>query len=121
MMILYLNYKTHFFEAYVIHIIKTMNNPQLLIKICLVFCFFTLLMTVGDYLALHDIWHDYVSKQVIAKYGGVNTLNLPDWSEARLEWQMVTISGLIRVSYFIFSLLTFVICLKVLRKENQSE
>jgi hypothetical protein len=95
-----------------------MKNPQLLIKICFVIGFFALLMTVGDYLALHDIWHDYVSKQVLETYGGGTTFNLPDWSEAKLEWRMVNISVLIRVFYFIFSLATFVICLKALQKKN---
>ncbi|MCP4632469.1 MAG: hypothetical protein GY855_06045, partial [candidate division Zixibacteria bacterium] len=97
-----------------------MKNPQLLIKICLGLGIFALLMTVGDYLALHDIWHDYVSKQVIEKHGGSTILNLPDWTEARLEWRMVNISGLIKAFYIILSLATFVICLKALRKKSPS-
>ncbi len=96
-----------------------MKNPILLIKICFVIGFLALLMTVGDYLALHDIWHDYVSKQVIEKYGGGSTSNLPDWSESKLEWRMVNISGIFRVFYFIFSLGVFIVCFKALQKNNQ--
>ncbi len=96
-----------------------MKNPQLLIKISLAIGFFAFLMTVGDYLALHDIWHDYVSKQVIETYSSSSTLNLPEWSETKLEWQMVNISGLIRIIYLIFSLTTLIICLKILRKKVQ--
>jgi hypothetical protein len=71
---------------------------------------------VGNYLALHDIWHDYVSMRVIEFYGGSTALYLPDWSKARLEWQMVTISELVRIFYFIFSLATFIICSNALKK-----
>lgn len=53
-----------------------MKNPQLFMKISLTMGLVALLMTVGDYLALHDIWHDYVSKQVIETYGGNTNLNI---------------------------------------------
>ena len=96
-----------------------MKKTQILIKFCLGIGLIALAMTVSEYLALHDIWHDYVSKQVIENYGGGTYLKLPDWSETRLEWRMVNISGLIRVFYFTFSLVTFAICLKALRKKNQ--
>jgi succinate dehydrogenase hydrophobic anchor subunit len=92
-----------------------MKKTQILIKLCLGIGLIALAMTIGEYLALHDIWHDYVSKQVIENYGGGSYLKLPDWSETRLEWHMVNISGLIKVFYFIFSLVTFVICLKAFR------
>jgi hypothetical protein len=83
--------------------------------------FFALLMTVADYLSLHDIWHDYVCKRVIETYGSCTALNLPEWSEAKSEWRMVNISGLIRAIYFIFSLATFVICLKAQQKKTQKK
>ena len=93
---------------------KTMKNASTLIKISLVFCLFAFVMTIGDYLALHDIWHDYVSKKVIEAYRGHSVLNLPEWSETKLEWQLVTISGLIRIAYFVLSSVTLVVCLKTL-------
>ncbi len=93
-----------------------MKNLQILIKVSLAIGALALLLSVGNYLALHDIWHDYVSQQVIETYGDSAILNLPDWSETRLEWQMVTISELVRIIYFIFSLATFVLCLKTLKK-----
>ena len=95
-----------------------MKKTSILIKISLVLCFFTLLMTVCDYLALHDIWHDYVSKEVITAYGGNSVLNLPKWSETKLEWQLVNISGLFRIVYLIFSSVTLVACLKSLKRNN---
>ena len=95
-----------------------MKRTSTLIKICLALCVLSFLLTVGDYLALHDIWHDYVSKEVIESHIGSSVLNLPEWSETKLEWQMVNISGLIRIMGFVFSGVTLLVCLKILKKKN---
>ncbi len=94
-----------------------MENPILLCKICLVLCITTFVVTLGEYLALHDIWNDYVSEQVVKNYTGEITLSLPDWTKTKLEWQMVNISGLIKIVYLIFSFVTLIICQKVFRNK----
>jgi hypothetical protein len=62
---------------------------------CLALCMLAFLLTVCDYLALHDIWHDYVSKGVIESHRGSSILNPPEWSRTKQEWQVVNIGGLI--------------------------
>lgn len=94
-----------------------MKNIQTLIKITLALGCVTLLMAFGDFLALNDIWHDYVSKEVIETYSANVSKVLPDWSATKLEWNMVRASGLISFIYFFFSLSTLVICLKFLKKK----
>jgi hypothetical protein len=96
-----------------------MKNKQLLIKICFMVGCLALLMSIADYLSLHDIWHDYVSKQVIESYGGNISSSLPYWSQTRPEWKVVNISWVIRIFYFIISLATFVFLLKKQRNEMQ--
>lgn len=95
-----------------------MKNLPLLLRFCFIFGCIAFLMSIGAYLALHDIRHDYVSRQVIQSYGGSIALNLPDWSETRLEWQVVHISELISIIYFIFSLIIFAVFLRSLRKRD---
>lgn len=95
-----------------------MNNLKVLIKINLVVGVIALLMTIGEYLALHDILHDYVSKQVIEACGISTSIKLPDWSQAKLEWKMVNASGLIKFFYFSISIPTLVICLRSLKKHT---
>ncbi len=97
-----------------------MKHTFILIKISLILCTIAFVMTIGDYLALHDIGHDYVSKEVIESYKGGSVLNLPEWSETKPEWLMVNISGLVRIAYFIFSAATLAVCLKTLRKLDQN-
>ena len=93
-----------------------MKNTSALIKLSLILCIIAFVMTIGDYLALHDIWHDYVSKEVIESHRGGSILNLPQWTETKSEWLMVNISGLVRFAYFIFSAVTLAVCLKTFKK-----
>ncbi|MDM8553703.1 hypothetical protein QUF75_03100 [Desulfococcaceae bacterium HSG7] len=96
-----------------------MKNTSALIKLSLILCIIAFVMTIGDYLALHDIWHDYVSKEVIKLHKDDSVLNLPEWSETKPEWLMVSISGAVRIAYFVFSAVTLAVCLKTLRKLDQ--
>ena len=94
-----------------------MKNPSRLIKLCLVLGIITVLTTIGDYLALQDIRHDYVSREVIDAYGGHLTLNLPDWSETKSEWKMINFSGIMRAVYLLFSLATLLVLFRIHRKK----
>lgn len=91
---------------------------NILIKICLALCVLAFFATVGDYSALHDIGHDYVSKKVIDSYGSGLPLDLPEWTETKSEWWVINISGVIRIIYLAFSAVTLTLCLKVLKKKK---
>ncbi len=95
-----------------------MKNTPLFIKISLILCLFAFVMTIGDFLALHDIWNDYVSRKVIEACDENSALNLPKWSETKSEWQMVNISWLVRILYLAFSSVTLYMCLKALKKKD---
>ena len=94
-----------------------MKRTSTLIKLCLALCAVAFLFTIGDYLALHDIWHDYVSKEVIENHTDISQASLPEWSETPGEWQVVEISGLVRAVYFGFSAITLLICLRGLKNK----
>ena len=101
-------------------ILTLMRKCTLIVKLmllCIVNVRPPLIVTISDCLALHDIWHDYVSKKVLESHGGNSALNLPEWSETKMEWQIANISGLIRIACFIFSSVTLALCLKVLKKK----
>ena len=95
-----------------------MKNPQILVKITLVLGFVTLLMAIGDFLALNDIWHDYVSKEVFATYNENVSAILPAWTDTNLEWSMVRASGFVSFLYVFFSLSTLVVCLRFIKKRD---
>lgn len=81
------------------------TNPQI-VKILLFLTFVLLLCIVFDFLALTDIYHEYVSKFIMNKYSP-GTLNvLPDFTKTALEWSIVRFSLLIK---FAMITITFVL------------
>lgn len=63
---------------------------SIVINILLVFC------TFDDFLSLHDIKADYVSKFVLSYLHVENSAALPTWTDTRLEWASITISYVVR-------------------------
>lgn len=57
----------------------------------LVACLVLLGLCVLDYSALHDIWWDYASRNVLVRFD-VDSRRLPWWTEAVQEWDLVTAS-----------------------------
>ena len=57
---------------------------------------FLLALTVGDFLALHDIQQDYVSAEVLRTLELDLAGALPYWTGTTGEWSMVTISVIAR-------------------------
>ncbi|MEW6181304.1 MAG: hypothetical protein AB1522_15415 [Chloroflexota bacterium] len=72
-----------------------------------------------EYLALTDIYHDYVSRNVLEGMG-VETANLPAWSNTPTEWLIVTISRLTTPAYLLLSLLSLFLCWKTIRKKEST-
>lgn len=60
------------------------------INILLIFC------TFDDFLSLHDIKADYVSKSVLSYLHVETSATLPTWTDTRLEWASVKISYAVR-------------------------
>ncbi|MBN1408854.1 MAG: hypothetical protein JW956_13740 [Calditrichaceae bacterium] len=89
---------------------KTFKN---IIMISLIFCTFVFMLTLLDFAALHDIKNDYVSQSIL-DYLKINTSqNLPEWTNTRGEWQVVTFSLITR---FLFLILNTFILIYLYRK-----
>ena len=65
----------------------------------LVLSLITILLLIGDFLALHDIRQDYVSSEVIEAVQADSSNNLPDWASTKLEWTFVRISLLLKIIF----------------------
>ena len=79
-----------------------MTKPNKMGNILIVLCVIGILLTIGDYLALHDIKNDYVSTRNFDNLGITISGDLPEWTNTRGEWQIVRISFLFRFIFFIF-------------------
>jgi hypothetical protein len=65
--------------------------------------------TLDDFLSLHDIKADYVSKSVLHYLRVETSEPLPTWTDASLEWKSVTVSYALRLLLIVsnFSILLF--------------
>lgn len=69
---------------------KKLIIVSIVLNLLLIFC------TVDDFLSLHDIKKDYVSKSVLESLHIETSATLPGWTDAKLEWASVTISYAVR-------------------------
>lgn len=96
-----------------------MRRTRFLVSLSLGLCIVVFIFTVGDYLALHDIASDYVSKDVLQTLEV--TAELPAWTETRGEWGMVNLSGFSRLFFLAINAVTLVFCLKAMQSVPASD
>lgn len=97
-----------------------MKNPDILLKIAIVFSVIVFLATVDDFLSLHDIYKDYVSQAALQYLEVETSKELPGWTDTRGEWMAVTISFFVRF----FAMIIIVVTLLLYRKkvtQNQAK
>jgi len=92
---------------------KKLIVASIAINILLIFC------TVDDFLSLHDIKADYVSKPVLSYLHVETSASLPTWTDTRLEWTSVTISYALRSILIISNLGILLLLRKRLARGNE--
>ncbi len=73
------------------------------IKATLFFNILVFLLTILDFLALHDIAKDYLSKEALDTAG--ITAFVPAWTATEGEWLVVQISFFVRVTFLLVNLI----------------
>lgn len=77
-----------------------------------------LALTMGDYLALHDIQREYVSAEVLDSLGIIVSDELPHWTATAGEWVMVQFSLLARFAFLILNAITLLLTVLMLRRQD---
>ena len=95
-----------------------MKKLRTITKITLICCVLVFLMTILDYLALHDIRQDYLSRDMIEYFDITFSEELPDWTTTNGEWKMVEIS---LVSRFFFYILVIIVLVNYMKKAKYSK
>lgn len=93
-----------------------MKRIDTLIKVTILFTFVLFICTIDDFLSLHDIKKDYVSKTILQYLDIETSKELPNWTNTELEWLSVTVSYSIR-----FSLIIIILIILVQLKKNISK
>jgi hypothetical protein len=86
-----------------------MEKAERLKSIIIVLCVIGFLLTIADFLALHDIHRDYIGTEVVKLLDITIGEDLPAWAAAKGEW------GIVRVSY-LFRFVFFILCAAILTK-----
>ena len=85
------------------------------LAIAILASFVVFLFIITDFMALHDIFHDYASPQMVDNIDFTGFDNLPKPSETSAEWMLVVVGGIVRLTFLAFNIWIFV---NVLKKIN---
>ncbi len=97
-----------------------MKKGRLLAATTMIAGFLLLALTFLDVLALTDINHDYVSHQVLDNLNISLPRDLPEWTAAKGEWQVVSISAFSRIGFLLLNSITLGLCVKKLRDRDDN-
>jgi hypothetical protein len=77
-----------------------MKSLKIVTIITLIACIVVFLLTITDFMALHDIFNEYVSPKAVDRA----FIRLPESSNTSMEWNMVNISYAARFLFLIFNI-----------------
>ena len=92
---------------------KTLLTASVVITILLALC------TFDDFLSLHDIRADYVSKAALDYLHVQTSEALPSWTETRLEWRSVTVSFALRSMLISANLVVLVLLMRRVQRASR--
>jgi hypothetical protein len=88
-----------------------MKTLKIISSITLIASIIVFLLTISDFLALHDIFNEYVCANVIKRFIG----ELPDSASTSMEWKMVNVSYGARFFFLLFNMGVLIYFIKRLR------
>jgi hypothetical protein len=91
-----------------------MKKTKMLLMIVLALCVVVMVFTFVDFLCLHDIYKDYISRSALDHLEIDIERDLPEWTSTPGEWQMVTLGYGVRFVFLIFNIAALAFCLKKL-------
>lgn len=96
-----------------------MKKIYILAGFALAASLFVLALTLGDFLALHDIRHDYVSEEILDSLGVSISAELPAWTATAGEWALVQLSYLTRFAFLIINFIALSVLVRIVRRQNR--
>ena len=95
-----------------------MKRLRLLIGLTFVLCRVAFVLTIGEYLALHDISTDYVSGQVLQSLGVSLVGELPPWTETKAEWAMLSTGIGFRAAFLLLNAVPLALSARALKNRE---
>ncbi len=79
-----------------------MKNPQTKMYWIIALCIIGFLLTIADFMALTDIYHDFIGTRILEQLKSPVVQNLPGWTSTPGEWGILRISFLYKIFFFGF-------------------
>ena len=92
-----------------------MRSPARLIRVSIALMVLLSVAAVDDFLSLHDIFKDYVSRPALDYLAIETSRQLPEWTGTSLEWTSLRISYSVRV---VIIVLNIIVLLKLKSRLN---
>jgi uncharacterized membrane protein YhaH (DUF805 family) len=89
-----------------------------LLIVSLIVSIVSFVLMIFDFLASTDIYHDYVSKQVVSKSVNGFASELPEWTNCSREWQVSGIDFIVRL---LFMFLIVYVLITLIRSYNKQQ
>ena len=97
-----------------------MKNPKNILMLVLGLSLIVLLLTLGDFMALHDIKREYVSLSIL-KYLNIDIAdNLPEWTSTKGEWGLVQVIFFLKFFFMSFNVVALILVIKQLYIKKNS-
>jgi hypothetical protein len=96
-----------------------MKKIILLASFTLAASLFVLALTLGDFLALHDIRNEYVSEEILNTLSVSLSDELPDWTATAGEWTLVQFSYIARTAFLVLNIITLSALIVIMRRPKQ--
>jgi hypothetical protein len=96
-----------------------MKKMVILASFTLVASLFVLALTLGDFLALHDIRNEYVSEEILNTLSVDLSHELPDWTATAGEWTLVQFSYVARAAFLVLNIITLSALIVTIRRPYQ--
>ncbi len=93
-----------------------MTTLRVFTQLMIVFSALLFLMTILDFLALHDISHEYVSASTLNNLDIRLSAELPEYTKTPDEWTALRISTLARFIFLILNTAVLLLCLRRLHR-----
>jgi hypothetical protein len=94
-----------------------MKRINILITVAILLIVVLGICTIDDFLSLHDIKKDYVSKAALLHLEGIDTSKeLPAWTNTELEWLSIKVSYVARFVSVVFSLVILFLMKRMIQK-----
>jgi hypothetical protein len=78
------------------------DNSRKIIYVTVILCVIGFLLTIADFLALHDVHNEYVSTGILKSLNISLSGDLPEWTDTKGEWGILRVSYIFRFIFFVF-------------------